>query len=128
MNIALSVNWNAFSVNWNALSVGYGHHGLELRALRFCSGFWGWQCPAHVFTKCFFGAGSALHMFSQSGLSFPEVGEPMYGSAQEVKASRYGFLHLGRALGHFIFSLIGLKMILFTNIFQKLSKPHLVHA
>ena len=86
MNIALSVNWSAFSVNWNALSVGYGHHGLELRALRF------------------------------------------YGSAQEVKASRYGFLHLGRALGHFIFSLIGLKMILFTNIFQKLSKPHLVHA
>ena len=27
---------------------------------------------------------------------------------------------LGRALGHFIFSLIGLKRILFTNIFQKL--------
>ena len=26
---------------------------------------------------------------------------------------------LGRALGHFIFSLIGLKSILFTNIFQK---------
>ena len=26
---------------------------------------------------------------------------------------------LGRALGHFIFSLIGLKRILFTNIFQK---------
>ena len=31
---------------------------------------------------------------------------------------------LGRALGHFIFSLIGLKRILFTNIFQ--TKPHLV--
>ena len=28
-------------------------------------------------------------------------------------------LFLGRALGHFIFSLIGLKRILFTNIFQK---------
>ena len=27
---------------------------------------------------------------------------------------------LGRALGHFIFSLIGPKRILFTNIFQKL--------
>ena len=27
---------------------------------------------------------------------------------------------LGRALGHFIFSLIGLKRILFINIFQKL--------
>ena len=27
---------------------------------------------------------------------------------------------LGRAFGHFIFSLIGLKRILFTNIFQKL--------
>ena len=27
---------------------------------------------------------------------------------------------LGRALGHFILSLIGLKRILFTNIFQKL--------
>ena len=27
---------------------------------------------------------------------------------------------LGRALGHFIFSLIGLKTILFTNIFQRL--------
>ena len=26
----------------------------------------------------------------------------------------------GRALGHFRFSLIGLKRILFTNIFQKL--------
>ena len=26
---------------------------------------------------------------------------------------------LGRALGHFIFSLIGLKRILFSNIFQK---------
>ena len=34
---------------------------------------------------------------------------------------------LGRALGHFIFSLIGLKRILFTNIFQKLEKPHLVN-
>ena len=33
---------------------------------------------------------------------------------------------LGGALGHFIFSLIGLKRILFTDIFQKLSKPHLV--
>ena len=33
---------------------------------------------------------------------------------------------LGRALGHFIFSLIGLKRILFTNFFQKLLKPHLV--
>ena len=29
-------------------------------------------------------------------------------------------LFLGRALGHFIFSLIGLKRILFTNISQKL--------
>ena len=28
-------------------------------------------------------------------------------------------LLLGRALGHFIFSLIGLKRILFTNIFQR---------
>ena len=28
--------------------------------------------------------------------------------------------YLGRTLGHFIFSLIGLKRILFTNIFQKL--------
>ena len=27
---------------------------------------------------------------------------------------------VGRALGHFIFSLIGLKRILFTNIFQRL--------
>ena len=27
---------------------------------------------------------------------------------------------LGRALGHFIFSLMGLKRILFTNIFQKI--------
>ena len=27
---------------------------------------------------------------------------------------------LGRAVGHFIFSLIGLKRILFTSIFQKL--------
>ena len=27
---------------------------------------------------------------------------------------------LGRPLGHFIFSLIGLKRILFTNIFQRL--------
>ena len=27
---------------------------------------------------------------------------------------------LGRALGHFIFSVIGLKRIFFTNIFQKL--------
>ena len=27
---------------------------------------------------------------------------------------------LGMALGHFMFSLIGLKRILFTNIFQKL--------
>ena len=27
---------------------------------------------------------------------------------------------LGRALGHFIFPLIGLKRILFTNIFQRL--------
>ena len=26
----------------------------------------------------------------------------------------------GRALGHFIFSLVGLKRILFTNIFQRL--------
>ena len=34
---------------------------------------------------------------------------------------------LGRALGHFVFSLIGLKRILFTNIFQK-QKPHLVPA
>ena len=33
---------------------------------------------------------------------------------------------LGRALGHFIFALIGLKRILLTNIFQKLSKPQLV--
>ena len=32
---------------------------------------------------------------------------------------------LGRALGHFIFSLIGLKRTLFTNIFQELYKPHL---
>ena len=30
---------------------------------------------------------------------------------------------LGGTLGHFIFSLIGLKRILFTDIFQKLSKP-----
>ena len=28
-------------------------------------------------------------------------------------------------MGHFIFSLIGLKRILFTNIFQRLEKPHL---
>ena len=35
---------------------------------------------------------------------------------------------LGRALGHFIFSLVGLKRILFTNIFLKLEKPHLVLA
>ena len=28
--------------------------------------------------------------------------------------------HLGRALGYLIFSLVGLKRILFTNIFQKL--------
>ena len=34
-------------------------------------------------------------------------------------------LRLGRALGHFIFSLIGLKRILFTNIFQRLLKLHL---
>ena len=32
---------------------------------------------------------------------------------------------LGRALGHFIFSLIGLRRIVFTNFFQQLSKPHL---
>ena len=29
-------------------------------------------------------------------------------------------------MGHFIFSLIGLKRILFTNVLQKLSTPHLV--
>ena len=29
-------------------------------------------------------------------------------------------LSLGRALGHFIFALIGLRRILFANIFQKL--------
>ena len=31
-----------------------------------------------------------------------------------------GLVELGRALGHFTFSLIGLKRILFTNIFQRL--------
>ena len=30
---------------------------------------------------------------------------------------------LGRALGHFIFSLIGLKRILFTNIFKSFKSP-----
>ena len=29
------------------------------------------------------------------------------------------FFRLGRAVGHFIFSLIGLKRILFTNVFQR---------
>ena len=32
-------------------------------------------------------------------------------------------LELGRALGHFIFSLNGLTRILFTNIFQRLETP-----
>ena len=32
----------------------------------------------------------------------------------------YSFGTLGRALGHFMFSLIGLKTILFANMFQKL--------
>ena len=35
---------------------------------------------------------------------------------------------LGRALGYFTFSLIGLKRILFTNIFQRLQKHHLEEA
>ena len=39
-----------------------------------------------------------------------------------------GGLQLGRALGHFIFSLIGLARILIKNIFQKLYKPHLVKS
>ena len=34
--------------------------------------------------------------------------------------SRSPHSKLGRALGHFMFSLIGLKRIFFTNIFQKL--------
>ena len=41
------------------------------------------------------------------------------GFGQGLRASWFGAL-LGRALGHFRFSLIGLKRILFTNIFQKL--------
>ena len=44
-----------------------------------------------------------------------------------MASSPESYTELGRALGHFIFSLIGLKRILFTNnIFQKLSKPRLV--
>ena len=36
-----------------------------------------------------------------------------------------GVKRLGRPLGHFIFSLIGLKRMLFTNIFQRLSGANL---
>ena len=35
---------------------------------------------------------------------------------------------LARALGYFISSLIVLKRILFTNIIQKLQKPHPIEA
>ena len=35
------------------------------------------------------------------------------------KKADHGGRKLGRALGHFIFSPIGLKRILFTNIFEK---------
>ena len=38
----------------------------------------------------------------------------------QVLGLRVPQTQLGRALGHFIFSFIGLKRILFTNIFQKL--------
>ena len=47
-----------------------------------------------------------------------------FGEVFQSKVSQSGFAmvsaFLGRALGHFIFSFIGLKRILFTNIFQKL--------
>ena len=41
-------------------------------------------------------------------------------------ATPEGTVNLGRALGHFTFALIGLKRILFTNIFRRLLKRHLV--
>ena len=37
-----------------------------------------------------------------------------------VITTPYSIRYLGRALGHFTFSVIGLKRILFTNIFQRL--------
>ena len=40
--------------------------------------------------------------------------------ARAPNSQRRLFAVLGRALGHFMFSLIGLKRVLFTNIFQKL--------
>ena len=47
-------------------------------------------------------------------------------SGCRVSGSRDSGLRLARALGHFMFSLIGLKRILFINICQKALKPHLV--
>ena len=46
-------------------------------------------------------------------------GPPIFGNSH-MNNCYQGFYKLGRALGHFIFSLIGPKRILFTNIFQKL--------
>ena len=56
-----------------------------------------------------------------------ETWPPLLGAICSTKWSLYGagkavcgHAFLGRALGQFIFSLIGLQRILFTNIFQKL--------
>ena len=42
------------------------------------------------------------------------------GGPSALRLQAWAGSRLGRALGHSIFSLIGLKRILFTNIFQKL--------
>ena len=73
-------------------------------------------------------------MFQLSGF-YPSTVLPLQGQPQwNSKKQAYPFnkhgthkkrptLKLGRALGHFIFSLIGLKRILVTNIFKAFKAP-----
>ena len=74
------------------------------------------------------GSGSRAH-----GLGFWAWGSGLGVQGTKVPSkSLAACLHLqlrklGRPLGHFTFSLIGLKRILFTHIFQRLYKRHLVN-
>ena len=66
-------------------------------------------CGLGLGLSCVLRQDSACGMIPDSGLR-----------TGECRLKGIGSNILGRALGHFVFSLIGLKRILFTNIFQKL--------
>ena len=66
------------------------------------------------------GKGSFLDAGGGGGIHKPTIKPLLSGHAELPLLCIWGQADLGRHLGHFIFSLLGLKRTLFTNVFQRL--------